>query len=706
MKNQMKILSYLRSLLFPKSKTDTEEKKPSEKVDNLSFTTGEEKPYIKETLPQILAPIEEDSDSLIIASLEERYPDIYFSEIFLSRVKRYPDLLEKLLTENIPLNIITMLNVQSCSYFPDELEYLWVLPYLDFADDDLKRKAIHLINNLIEPQDVVLADYIVVPLSESFEFASTELRKRISSLFSRTEIAIDIGNFIEVPNSSFSALYLPRSRYKLMSHQYDTYVSGTIELGADTIIEMSYINYKHLNYQFLERIAACPLIITEEPKIYSTTHEAEEMSYEINYVLITYQHAIFVIENSSLPQREKDKFIYDIKMFYCNIKDYWWEKPEKIISRLEEKIADEIEPLTAKFEKHLKAGKIPKIERPKFNASYFYEDNLAGLESMTVPELIDFLLLLSSSELQEVLKLPAVLQKFNLPSDTDINTISALARTIKSSLPLISKTWLSSLDFDYRPFLESKEFSHKSSKDINEIVSKYGVFDSPFEPMEVSIADIIGHDHYPNMRGQNILYTLPNFFSLNGDTYHMRANGLLSYKSGEEMLEGLRKRNNDTKDMRIAEIETGSYIIYSNGLHRYTLLRTHYLLDLMRGFKSIEELKKLYTIPVTLEYRVNYMRTYSNYLIIMANPDIKFISFQDGEIKIYYYDENRQDVISENALLTLVLASCELFDTQQIDIIFRNYEKYASFREYIDTNVPELSKVFKERMVKSNAKTY
>ena len=52
--------------------------------------------------------------------------------------------------------------------------------------------------------------------------------------------------------------------------------------------------------------------------------------------------------------------------------------------------------------------------------------------------------------------------------------------------------------------------------------------------------------------------------------------------------------------MRVSENELGEMYISGNGLHRYKLLRLHYLNELLPDGSNREELRKKYTIPVIL----------------------------------------------------------------------------------------------------------
>jgi len=193
-------------------------------------------------------------------------------------------------------------------------------------------------------------------------------------------------------------------------------------------------------------------------------------------------------------------------------------------------------------------------------------------------------------------------------------------------------------------------------------------------------------------KGKNILYTFENFYQKNGDGYHTRALELLEYKSGEQLLKGLERRNRDTIDMKVKQIEDGKYIISNNGLHRFTVLRFHYLLDSMRKEKTEEELRELYKIPVTLTAITNLKQTYCNYLIQKANPNISWISFNSKEdrITIYYNSGKESQVINEENLLYLAIQSVDMLDSNSLLEVINYYNSYDSFHMFIDNYMPNL----------------
>ena len=148
-------------------------------------------------------------------------------------------------------------------------------------------------------------------------------------------------------------------------------------------------------------------------------------------------------------------------------------------------------------------------------------------------------------------------------------------------------------------------------------------------------------------------------------------------------------RNQDTIDMKIREIEDGKYIVFGNGLHRFTVLRFHYLLDCMKKEKSKDELRELYKIPVTIDSKTNYMKTYCNYLIKIANPEISSISFyNENEIIVHYNSEDK--IINEETLLNLAIESIDMLNGYYLLEVQDFYKKIASFHDFIDKYIPQL----------------
>ena len=320
---------------------------------------------------------------------------------------------------------------------------------------------------------------------------------------------------------------------------------------------------------------------------------------------------------------------------------------------------------------------------------------MPDLNNASINDVINFINYVPDNLKMIVLKEPRILRKLNIEDQLDETQLNNLIFLFSTRLSSTTKDFVRSLDFDIQSFMTNPDNDYHTISDVNPIIKEYGIFDYLNEERNISIADLLGHDAIVNCggyKGKNILYTFENFFKRNGDGYHTRALGLLEYKSGEELLKALQRRNNDTADMNISQLEEGKYIVDGNGLHRFTVLRFHYLLDCMRKEKSYEELRELYTIPVTLTSRVNYKKTYCNYLIQITNFDISFISFdyREDKITIYYKSDDKKEVINEEMLLNLAIQSVDLLDSYSLLKLQSYYSSLDSFRSFIDTYIPSL----------------
>ena len=276
-----------------------------------------------------------------------------------------------------------------------------------------------------------------------------------------------------------------------------------------------------------------------------------------------------------------------------------------------------------------------------------------------------------------------------------ITKLNRLNNNLYKGLNPTTIKFIKSLNFDVEAFLSDPNNNYQSSININPIISAYGIFDYINKPINISIADLLGHDTancYIKYNEKNILYTFEHFFQNNSNSYRTRALGLLKYKSGEQLLRELKINSRNTLDIKIRELEKGKYIIDSNGAHRFTILRFHYLLDRMKHKKTNEELRKAYIIPVKLETITNYKKTYCNYLIQKANPNIDKILFhiKEDKIIICYKLDKKEQTINEEKLIQLARQSINLLDYESISKLINFYYKYDSFHEFINKYIPNL----------------
>lgn len=615
----------------------------------------------------------------------------YVNDILIQRMERYPELVDLLLKGDISEDTLFLLSHDKLFSLPNK-EDLEFIKFLDF--DEKNQKLVALLKNTTN-SELVNSDYISSYIDLSKDFETVEFCNEIASFL--PDIKINLGNESLTKTSYYSPLmlYFPKSKYKVVYHNFEQFISGNIELNEDIIVQMNYDTFRYLDETTIDKISKCKIVFSDNDLEHS--NEKSVLSEEeFDYKLIKYNHLIYIIENSSLDVGIKDKLIYQLKNMYLdNMTVFDFELADKILSYLTHLNFNEIKKLTKEFEININIYKTKDIEKPVFNASYYIDEIFPDFDSISLQKLISHISFLSEELKIVLLKEPRILKKLNLSDNLDESALKKVSFLLGQRLDGTTIDFINSLDFDVETFMLNKNNNHQSTYDINPIIRNYGIFDYVDEKIEVSIADLIGHDAINNCggyKGKNILYTFENFFKKNSDSYHTRALGLLEYRTGEELLEELEKRH-DTVDMKVNQIENGKYVVSSNGLHRFTVLRFHYLLDCMRNKKSKEELHELYKIPVNLINTTNFKKTYCNYLLQKANPDISSISFdhKKDEITIFYGSAMPCQVINEEKLLLLAVQSADMLDSKSLSEVTFFYKNYLSFREFIDKYIYNLS---------------
>jgi len=225
------------------------------------------------------------------------------------------------------------------------------------------------------------------------------------------------------------------------------------------------------------------------------------------------------------------------------------------------------------------------------------------------------------------------------------------------------------------------------SEDINGLVSKNGLYKENV-PANVSIADVVGYDSYEGT--EDIFSSFSKFFDSNGDGYHCRSIGLLDYSSEEIM--GKLGSSFEEEPMCVEEIDNGKYAISTNGMHRYTVLRAHYLMELQKvkgNLEDVQNLREKYTIPVKLN-EVDYLKTYAKFLIMCSNSNYSVHLELDenydytGNVEICFGDEKQ--VLNDDELIEFARQSLLSLSDNQKEIIDFLASKYESFNEFMLKN--------------------
>ena len=257
-------------------------------------------------------------------------------------------------------------------------------------------------------------------------------------------------------------------------------------------------------------------------------------------------------------------------------------------------------------------------------------------------------------------------------------------------------------DIDIEELEEKGLSSNFAYEDLNPIFYEYG-FENKTVMKDVSIADIVGFSKYQIDGARTIIDGFKWCFDETGGEYKKRGLGMLKIDK-DEIVEKLQK-SFYKEPITVIETEGNKYNIYTNGMHRFIVLRLLYLSELVKAGENperIEALRKKYTIPVDVT-EINKNKTYSKFLIMRAN---KFELDPDKRISSIRSEYNQNRVKTDNVEVIYrngskkVLNEKELIDMARREAIdkklfskeingksweVRNaYRTYGSFKQYVD----------------------
>lgn len=160
-------------------------------------------------------------------------------------------------------------------------------------------------------------------------------------------------------------------------------------------------------------------------------------------------------------------------------------------------------------------------------------------------------------------------------------------------------------------------FSIKSADQVNHVVNNNKLSLAEDARTKVSVANIVGYDYrYMDLVSYNFLENLSHFYDAHGTGYQTRSISMLEY-STEEIMDKLTP-SFSKEPIRVIEAEKGIYTIGENGLHRYHVLRAHYMKELARlnpnDTEAIAKLNEKYTIDAIVT-QPDYACTYFAYFI-------------------------------------------------------------------------------------------
>ena len=184
---------------------------------------------------------------------------------------------------------------------------------------------------------------------------------------------------------------------------------------------------------------------------------------------------------------------------------------------------------------------------------------------------------------------------------------------------------------------------------INPIVARWGMYKDKIKK-KICVGDIIGKKLGIS---QNILDEMNDIFNTKGE-YYKRSLSMLEY-GPEEIIQNL-EDSFKIQPITVSQIKNDKYCINDNGMHRYVILKVHYLNELNKCDKDgIKDIQRKYTIPVLLE-KIDVIKTYSKCILQNINRFIEIQDELDEKFQktgnVLYIDEDRgEELICDDKML-------------------------------------------------------
>ena len=277
------------------------------------------------------------------------------------------------------------------------------------------------------------------------------------------------------------------------------------------------------------------------------------------------------------------------------------------------------------------------------------------------------------------------------------NLDNVLCRQYYISMNETIREFLKSLDINYNKFNALEGSQIKRSSDINPILSRFIISKIKTETRKVSIADVVGYDYQCINLDRNLLNNLSRFFDRDGDGYHRRSLSMLDIPQ-EEIISQL-ESSFKKEPICLQEIEKGIYNVGNNGLHRFHVIKTHYLNELSK-LKNKNDAKKLrdkYSFDAEIT-EVDYVKSYSNFLLRMLDKNLALelhydsnyeftgksclvdYSNPDLDEKVVLTDDQLQNLV--NKKINKFLRNASPIEKKEFDELLKRAFKYESFKNY------------------------
>lgn len=270
--------------------------------------------------------------------------------------------------------------------------------------------------------------------------------------------------------------------------------------------------------------------------------------------------------------------------------------------------------------------------------------------------------------------------------------------------------FLSEKHIDLNKIAQLDDNHIKSGWDINPLLFGNEIFKNDYISKIISIADIVGYDYNFYQLGQNLINNMSSFFDENANSYERRSISMLDY-STDEIIEKL-SDSFEIEPMSLNEVDSGKYVIGDNGLHRFHVIKAHYLKELslinQNDKEAVAKLKNKYMLDVRVS-ELDIFKSYSSYILKklaqLQNQNIRIRTHYDshwnitGNVVIEQPGQSPQ-ILNDKELLAFMKKYIVDFILNKsisrktykafIKEIKNNCNNYDSFKEFYSQNLQNI----------------
>ena len=260
--------------------------------------------------------------------------------------------------------------------------------------------------------------------------------------------------------------------------------------------------------------------------------------------------------------------------------------------------------------------------------------------------------------------------------------------------------FLKSLNINLSRFNSLDGSSVKRGYDINPILSRFAIWKIKQEDKVISINDVVGYDYACMNLDNNLLENLSRFFDRDGDNYYRRSVSMLEIPQNQlmEQLAYSFKR----EPICLQEVDKGVYNIGSNGMHRFHVIKTHFLDELSKlnpsDKSAIKKLEEKYSFSARV-FEIDYVKSYSSFMLHFLDDNLKLeIHFNenyeltDKSCLIDFSKSDKKTILTNDELITMVnkkynhfLKTANKREINQLKEVLKNALKFDSFKNYYES---------------------